>query len=132
MTDSQHSIPLILPAIIYRLTVLPYQNPHLIADVIKDIRLKEPSSPYPNHILVPLHLTSQSRSSHHKNTHEHLNPFPELGFGTSSLDRIDWNPITSPDKDSLVVDLEVEGGTFLTFEGILDKLHTSKTDLSGE
>ena len=41
-------------------------------------------------------------------THEQFDPFPELCFSTPCLDSIDGDPITSPNKDPLVVDPEVK------------------------
>jgi hypothetical protein len=43
-----------------------------------------------------------------RGTHEQFNPFSEFRLCSPCLDRIDWNPITSPNKDPLVVDLEIE------------------------
>jgi len=43
-----------------------------------------------------------------RGTHEQFDPFPELCLSAPCLDCIDGNPITSPDEDPLVVDLEVK------------------------
>jgi hypothetical protein len=118
--------------VVDRLTILPNEYTHLVADVIEDIRLKESSSPYPNHILITFHLLISRNPVLWLGTHKHFDPSSKLGFGTSSLNRIDWNPITSSDEDSLVVDFKVEGCTLLPFEGILHELDTSEADLAGK
>ena len=43
-----------------------------------------------------------------RGTYEQFNPLPELGLSSSCLNRIDWDPITSSNKDPLVIDLEIE------------------------
>jgi len=43
-----------------------------------------------------------------RGTYKQLNPLPKLGLSSPCLNRIDWDPITSPDKDPLVVDLEIK------------------------
>lgn len=43
-----------------------------------------------------------------RGTHEQFYPLPELRLGTPCLDCIDRDPVTSPNKDPLVVDLEVK------------------------
>jgi hypothetical protein len=118
--------------VIDRLTILPNQYTHLVANVVKNIRLKESSSPHPNHILITFHLLISKVPKVQLGTHKHFDPSPKLGFGTSSLDRIDWNPIAPSDKDSLVVDFKIKRCTLLPFEGVLDELNASEADLSGK
>lgn len=38
------------------LTILPDQHTHLVAQIVKDVRLENTSTPNPNHVLVPLDL----------------------------------------------------------------------------
>jgi hypothetical protein len=45
---------------------------------------------------------------------------------------IDRNPITAPDEDSFIVDLEKEGSALLTFEEILNELDSAESDISSE
>jgi hypothetical protein len=45
-----------------KLTVLPYQNTHLVAQIVEDIRFEKPSSPNSNHILISFYLVISPES----------------------------------------------------------------------
>jgi len=79
-----------------RRTVLPDKDAKLIAQTVKHVGFEHSTSPYPDHILIPLDLRRVSvsyTSPETSSTHHELKPSSIPLPGTGGKNHINWDPV---------------------------------------
>jgi len=133
-----------------RRTVLPDKDAKLIAQTVKHVGFEHSTSPYPDHILIPLDLrrvsvsyTSQkprqrTMSSSHRLYRSRVPEGRTISIGIQLFPilpysvRMQAGNLFTTHEDPLVIDLEEERCAFLPVNWLLDEFGTTESDLAIE